>query len=600
MRTLTTFVLKHWLTLGLLAASVVFVVWIVQTQRPPGAMTLVEAQAMDMTAMKPPPGVFPVAAEEVLQRTVGEMATYPAEVLAYSDEDVVARVMGQVNRVLAYPGDRVKAGQLLATINADEYAAMAGESRLMAAAKSNMALASRREIEERRAMLAKAKAEINTALASVARSEADAEAMSAERRKSQRERDMAKADVDQMQAELRYAEQEYARSQKLHKQGAISLDELQAAQRERDASAAKVRGAESKTLAAEEGVRVAEKRVNAALKMVEESKSMVVSARSEQAQAEAAVRRASAEARGASAEAQSAKSGASGTATMADYRNLRALSDGEVSERMVSPGTSVMPGMVVLRLKVVDRVRVQAELPQSLSARVQLGTPIHVQAEGIHKEASVTSVFPTVTPDSRTFRIEAVVENRDRALKPGMFLTVSVGFSEGADGMAVRSSAIQKDADGGAYVWVLKEKKDDAKATDWTCTMHPEISMPGPGLCPKCKMDLVPREGSGKFVVEKRKVTLGASDGEHTAILSGLEQADQVVWAGLEDLYPGAPVQPMDWGTNGPKELPATGGAPSGHEGHTPESAGEAPKTAPPSTAPSGNDMPGMDMGGKR
>lgn len=29
--------------------------------------------------------------------------------------------------------------------------------------------------------------------------------------------------------------------------------------------------------------------------------------------------------------------------------------------------------------------------------------------------------------------------------------------------------------------------------TDWTCPMHPEVSAPGPGSCPKCSMDLAPR-----------------------------------------------------------------------------------------------------------
>lgn len=39
---------------------------------------------------------------------------------------------------------------------------------------------------------------------------------------------------------------------------------------------------------------------------------------------------------------------------------------------------------------------------------------------------------------------------------------------------------------------------------DWTCPMHPEVSLPGPGTCPKCGMDLVPRAEGG---------TQGISDG---------------------------------------------------------------------------------------
>jgi Cu(I)/Ag(I) efflux system membrane fusion protein len=31
----------------------------------------------------------------------------------------------------------------------------------------------------------------------------------------------------------------------------------------------------------------------------------------------------------------------------------------------------------------------------------------------------------------------------------------------------------------------------------WTCSMHPEIRLPKPGICPKCPMDLIPVEASG-------------------------------------------------------------------------------------------------------
>ncbi len=34
-------------------------------------------------------------------------------------------------------------------------------------------------------------------------------------------------------------------------------------------------------------------------------------------------------------------------------------------------------------------------------------------------------------------------------------------------------------------------------STDWTCPMHPEVSEPGPGSCPKCGMPLVPRSELG-------------------------------------------------------------------------------------------------------
>jgi multidrug efflux pump subunit AcrA (membrane-fusion protein) len=94
------------------------------------------------------------------------------------------------------------------------------------------------------------------------------------------------------------------------------------------------------------------------------------------------------------------------------------------------------------------------------------------------------------------------------------------------------------------FVWVAVEKKGGATPTDWTCPMHPEVSNPGPGICPSCKMDLVPREGSGRFVAEMRPVRTGPSDGTRVAVLSGLNPGDRVITSGHEDLFPGAAVEP--------------------------------------------------------
>src|SRR5438128_2594657 len=38
-----------------------------------------------------------------------------------------------------------------------------------------------------------------------------------------------------------------------------------------------------------------------------------------------------------------------------------------------------------------------------------------------------------------------------------------------------------------------KEQQGASQASDWTCPMHPEVSQPSPGKCPKCAMALIPR-----------------------------------------------------------------------------------------------------------
>lgn len=91
--------------------------------------------------------------------------------------------------------------------------------------------------------------------------------------------------------------------------------------------------------------------------------------------------------------------------------------------------------------------------------------------------------------------------------------------------------------------------------------MHPEVSMPGPGKCPICKMDLVPRSRSGSFIAERKVVTVGKTDGHYVEVLSGLQEGDQVIWAGFEGLQPGTPVKSVEWGNTGPKSLPSPEGA---------------------------------------
>ena len=56
-----------------------------------------------------------------------------------------------------------------------------------------------------------------------------------------------------------------------------------------------------------------------------------------------------------------------------------------------------------------------------------------------------------------------------------------------------------------------KKSGHDHEATIWTCAMHPQIRMSGPGKCPICYMDLIPVEESGTDTSVSRdmsKVTL--------------------------------------------------------------------------------------------
>ncbi|MCH8273808.1 MAG: efflux RND transporter periplasmic adaptor subunit [Armatimonadetes bacterium] len=565
-----TLVRRHWLsvlTLLILISSVVMVSWIVKTKRPAGAMTIIEAQGMDMTAMKPPPGVQPVAVEAAALRSLAGTEVFPGTVQAYSDEDVVVRIPGRVVDMLVYPGDEVKAGQLLARLEADEFALQQAEAGLKAGAADALVLVGELEVERLRANLRRCEADVGTMLAAAERMRAQRSAKRTHLEHNREETAAKEAVVSERQAELRYAEQDLKREQSLYQAGAISLDELQVAETRRDAAIARVDRAEAEARAMGHNATAIEQEVVAAERAVEEADSRLAATRETVTEAEGQIAKAQADVAAKRSQAKAAGSGAGSASTMAGYRNLRALDDGVVTERLVSPGSLVMPGRVLLRLKVIKKVRIQTQVPERLADRVRPGTAVEITAGEIVRQAEITSVFQAIDPKTRTFTAEALVDNPDKAFLPGMYVEVTVTTAGAEQVLAVRNSAIKEAADGSRFVWVMVEREDDAAAiTDWTCTMHPDVSEPGEGDCPICKMPLVPQSRTGRFFASRRQVTLGPTNGRYTAILSGVDLGDQVIWAGNDDLDEEAPVQAVEWGRTGPKELPSGTGTTT-HEG---------------------------------
>jgi len=534
-----TFARRHWFTLGLLAATVIGVNWVVTHKRAPGSMTLIEAQSMDMMEIKAPSGVMPVQVESVLARSLRSEDEFPATVLALSDEEVVARVPGQLGSDLAYPGQRVVAGELLGTIGAKEFELQEAQAAALAAAKGAEVLSADRMIDHHRNILASAKASSASAIASKSKAVAELEATRLELEKDKSELLGAKAMVADKAAVATFSKQELAREKDLFKQGAVALEEVQASQRDFDSATAQVNSARSGVLSAEQSVKIAERRVVAAQAMIGQANAEIAVADAGEAQAREGIAQAHADSSAKRFESKAANADTGSAETMSSYRQLKATSPGTVSARLVSPGTAVTVGQPILRITRADKVRVQADVPQGMSAKVHVGEKAVVRIDGISKGCRITSVFPVVDVATRTFRIEAVVSNLSGELKAGMYGRLELD-GDTKSSLAVKTAAILSD-EVGKFVWTVVNRTgtDDS---DWTCTMHPQISRKGSGKCPICNMDLVLREKGGKLMAHRVPITTGRVGASYTEVISGLHQGDQVIWSGEEGLIEGTPV----------------------------------------------------------
>lgn len=543
----------------IVVAAFLLVRWIVTTQRPPGAMTVIEAQAMDMTTMQAPEGVQPVAAEPAEEHELAGEESFPGTVVAWNDEEVVSRIPGRVVKMLVYPGDSVRPGQLLAQLEADEFAAQAAEASARARAAGLGVTVAEAEVQRLMAARSRAAADAEAADLAVQRSTEELAAVSAEIAKATAEVDATAARLKEADAEREYLVAAAERERELYKRGASSLDEVQLAESKANQARERVAMLQSEVLAKRQAVAQAEAKRNAAAAAVNEAKRKAQAAQEAVREADRAVAKARAEVSATRAQRQAEESGAATTRVISGYRELRALDEAIVTERLVSPGTLVQPGQTLMRLKVVKRVRIQFDLPERLAGVVREGTPVRVK----DREARVTAVFGAVDPSTRTFRVEAAVDNPDRTLLPGEFVSVRVQTAPAGKRLAVRQEAIREAPDGSHFVWVMVPIEVTGKE-DWTCTMHPEVHESEPGDCPICKMPLVRSTLTEGFRAEQRKVTLGPTDGRYTAV-QGLKPGEMVIYRGHEQLRPGMPVANVPWGETGPLELPKGSGS-SGHQ----------------------------------
>lgn len=118
---------------------------------------------------------------------------------------------------------------------------------------------------------------------------------------------------------------------------------------------------------------------------------------------------------------------------------------GIVLAKHVVEGQQVMPGMQLYRLADLSSVWIEGEVFEQDLQFVRRGGQAHIEVAaypGEHLMGSVSFVYPTVDPQSRTNKIRITVPNRGLRLKPGMFATVFFDATIGDDILVVPLNAV--------------------------------------------------------------------------------------------------------------------------------------------------------------
>jgi membrane fusion protein (multidrug efflux system) len=181
---------------------------------------------------------------------------------------------------------------------------------------------------------------------------------------------------------------------------------------------------------------------------------------------------------------------------------IRAPFAGRTGFRRVSVGGLVSAGAVITTLDDASIIKLEFTVPQSFIGELAPGLPVEARVDGLGErvfEGKVATLGSRVDPVTRSIAVRAELPNPDGALKPGLFMSVTLR----------------------------------GRTT-------PTLVLPEEAIVPEEGRNYVFVVTDGRAV--RREVTTGARRPGRVAILAGLEDNDRVIVDGTFKARDGAPV----------------------------------------------------------
>lgn len=184
---------------------------------------------------------------------------------------------------------------------------------------------------------------------------------------------------------------------------------------------------------------------------------------------------------------------------------------GVLGTRRVSPGAYLRAGDAVTTLTNISQLRVNFSAPErsfpflSRGSAVRVSSPAYPDYELTGK---IEVVDPVVDESTRSVKVIALVDNKDKRLRPGMSANVTAVLRQRPDALTIPDEAVFSQGNQ-AFVYVVK----------------PDSS------------------------VVRTAITLGTRQSGSVEVTRGLSSGQEVVSAGHQKLYDGAKVMSIPAGT---------------------------------------------------
>lgn len=153
-------------------------------------------------------------------------------------------------------------------------------------------------------------------------------------------------------------------------------------------------------------------------------------------------------------------------ATQADLANIRAPFAGVVDRIYQKEGELAAPGMAILTVVNMNRMRVKADVSENYVQAVKQNGEVDIDfpSFGFAIKAPIRTVSSIINPANRAFQVEAFVNNSNGLLKPNGIATLRIKDFEADSALVVPAKCISKDGKGD-FVFTIETVDGKEKAS---------------------------------------------------------------------------------------------------------------------------------------
>ncbi len=174
---------------------------------------------------------------------------------------------------------------------------------------------------------------------------------------------------------------------------------------------------------------------------------------------------------------------------------------GIIDMQFLKQGETAGPGMPIVQIMNTSKVKIVADLQESLLGSIKQGDDVEVYFPALDKTTKnkITIIGRTIDPANRTFKVEMNTSSLSGQLKPNLMAQVKFNDYTEKDAVIIPINTVQDDVNGNKYVYIIKEE-------------------------------------GGKSIAKKVLIELGESNGDTAIVLVGLQSGDQLITEGSKNI----------------------------------------------------------------